>query len=297
MNYFITFFYKFLIIPVILQKICIFANSNQLTLPTLTMNERTILVALAILPVLVLGGFVYYKDKFQKEPLGMLVKAFFLGCVSAFPAILLEGLLARQYLLFGGEEMSGVLGGFYNGFIVAGFSEELCKLLLLYIAVWRSQHFDEYFDGIVYATFVSLGFAGIENVMYVFGQETYESALMTGTMRAILAVPGHFLFGVAMGYYFALAKFQPEQRWRNLVLALFVPMLLHGTYDALLMVPEAVGVTGGLVSGVLFVAFVIFDICLWKIGMRKLRNLQEMSRQQSEQTSESESFNGFNWDV
>ena len=206
----------------------------------------------------------------------MLLKAFFFGCLSVIPAIFIESFLSAGYDMLGLNFLPGVFEGLYTGFVVAGFSEELCKLLLLTLAVWRSQHFDEYFDGIVYATFVSLGFAGLENIMYVFGQDGFAASVATGSVRAILSVPAHFLFGVVMGYYFALAKFQPQNRVGNLALALIYPMTLHGTFDSLLMIPEAMGLNGTIVAVVFFALFIYFDVKLWKMGMRRLKALQEM---------------------
>ncbi len=273
------------------------------------MTENAILISLAILPVIVLAIFIYRKDKFEKEPLRMLAKAFFFGCLSVIPAILIEQALALGFFYMGGEYVSGFVTGIYNGFIVAGCSEELCKLALLALAVWKAPDFNEYFDGIVYATFVALGFAGIENLMYVFRQETFEVSLMTGGVRAILSVPGHFLFAVVMGYYFALAKFNPDKRRQNLFKAFFYPMLLHGTFDALLMIPEAMGEGGAWLSAVLFPVFIFFDVKLWKVAMRHLKGLQEMSGQQNnggsgydggydqEPPRQGDAFSGFQWDV
>lgn len=237
--------------------------------------EITLLI-LAILPVLVLSIFIYVKDKFQKEPIGMLLKAFFMGALSIVPAIVLESFLTSF------TPIRPLSGSIYTGFVVAGFSEELCKYLMLFWAVWKSPHFDEYFDGIVYATFVSLGFACFENISYVFGQDTFYSALTTGGVRAIVSVPGHFLFGVVMGYYFALAKFQPANRNGNLFKALLYPVLFHGTFDALLMVSDGLNESVGIISSVLFIIFIWFDIRLWKIGSRRLQKLQAMSENQSQ---------------
>lgn len=237
-----------------------------------------ILIAVALLPVVVLAIYIYRQDKFQKEPLHMLVKAFFFGILSIAPAIVMEQSLSMF------APVGGVAEGIYNGYVVAGFSEELCKLMLLLLAVWRSRYFDEYFDGIVYASFVSLGFACFENFSYVFGQDTFASALSTGTMRAILSVPGHFLFGVTMGYYVALVKFNKNHRFVNRIKALLVPMLLHGTFDALLMIPEGFDTISPLIPAVLFVVFIFFDLRLWKIARRRLVHLQELSAQQNYDT-------------
>lgn len=259
------------------------------------MTNNIILLSLAIFPVLLLGLYVYSQDKFEKEPFRMLLKAFLFGCLSVLPAMLIESLLSGGYEIMGGRFLPGVIRGAYTGFVVAGFTEELCKLLLLALAVWRSRYFDEYFDGIVYATFVSLGFAGLENIMYVFGQEDFATSIATGTMRAILSVPAHFLFGVVMGYYFALAKFQPGNRFGNMAKALIYPMLLHGTFDSLLMIPEAMGADGTLISSIFFIVFIYFDIKLWKIGRRRLRDLQLYDNYGSNYPQDP--FSGFNWNV
>mgnify|MGYP004445509219 CR=1 FL=1 len=251
---------------------------------------NTILLVLAVLPVVVLAVYVYVQDKQQKEPVGMLLKAFLFGILSILPAILLETVLA---LFTPGVP---VADGLYTGFVVAGFSEELCKLVMLRWAVWKSRAFDEYFDGIVYATFVSLGFACVENLQYVCMQGTFMEAVSTGSMRAVLAVPGHFLFGVSMGYFFALARFQPEKRGRHLWKALLVPVMLHGTYDALLLIPEGMPSGSEVVAGVLFVVFLWFDLRLWKIGKRRLARLQQLSSEQAAREAGG-SLSDLDWNV
>lgn len=245
------------------------------------------LLLIAVLPVLILAFVVYRQDKFNKEPIGLLIKCFFFGALSILPAAFMESMLSQF------NPGMPVVSGVYTGFVVAGCCEELCKLLLLTWAVWRSQEFDEYFDGIVYSCFVALGFACFENISYVFGQDSFFNAMYTGSVRAVLSVPGHFLFGVMMGYYFALAKFDLQHRRKNLFLAFFVPMLLHGTFDALLMIPESMGADGTIVSGILFVVLIFFDIKMWKWGVRRIRRLQELSQQQN--FDRSNPFDGFTW--
>ena len=103
----------------------------------------------AVMPVLLLLYFIYRKDKYQPEPTGRLVLTFFVGCLSVIPASLIESLLT--YLT---PEVP-LLEEVFNGFVVAGLTEESCKLALLLLVVWRSEYFDEYFDGIIYAVFLS----------------------------------------------------------------------------------------------------------------------------------------------
>lgn len=252
---------------------------------------NTTLIALAVLPVLILAYVVYKQDKIEKEPFGKLLKAFLMGCLAVVPAIALEGALTAF------TPQIPLLKGAYTGFIVAGCSEELCKLAMLYWAVWKSREFNEYFDGIVYACFVSLGFACVENIGYVTMQETFSDALSVGAVRSILSVPGHFLFGVMMGYYFALAKFIPGKKKDYLLKAFWVPMLWHGTFDSILMVAEEFGENMEVVAGVLFIVFVVFDIKMWKWGVRRIKRLQELSNEQKDERNSLRlnPFEGFKW--
>lgn len=248
-----------------------------------------LLLLLAVFPVIVLSWAVYRQDKYEKEPFGKLLKAFFFGALAIIPAIVLESILAAFVPPY------PVVAGIYEGFVVAGCCEELSKLALLALAVWKSRQFNEYFDGIVYACFVSLGFACFENIGYVFSQDIFAEALQVGSARALLSVPGHFLFGVMMGYYSALAKFDSQHRAGNLFKAFLIPMLMHGTFDALLMIPESMESGAELVSGVLFVVLVWFDVKMWKWGVRRIRRLQELSAQQD--ADRSHPFAGFDWTV
>lgn len=226
-------------------------------------ESNLLLLALAILPAVVLGIYVYIKDRFNREPLWMLAAAFFFGALSSLPALWLE-LHIEPMNPYPKESCQAA---WYTAFAVAAFSEELCKFLFLYVLVWKSRYFDEYFDGIVYAAFVALGFASLENVLYVF-----NSGFETGIGRAIFAVPCHFLVGVTMGYFFALAKFSRKwyKRWWSALMMLVMPMLLHGFYDAILM---TINLSGGT-STFLLILFIWFDIKLWKIGVKRIRKLE-----------------------
>ena len=137
-----------------------------------------LLLALAILPVIALATYIYIKDRFQREPLSLLLLALLCGALTTIPVMFVERFLQSMY------PYEGVSGALYRAFVVAGCTEEGFKLLALYLLIWRNRYFDEYFDGIVYAAFVSLGFAGVENIMYVFG-----GGVVTGIMRALLSVP------------------------------------------------------------------------------------------------------------
>lgn len=249
-----------------------------------------ILLCAAVLPVLIILFAIYKADKINKEPVGKLIVVFLCGALTTVPASFMEMFL-QQF------QPDGALpGGLYKGFCVAGFSEELVKLLVLFLLVWNSRHFDEYFDGIVYAVYVSMGFACVENIMYVFDGDSYGASMATAATRAILSVPGHFLFAVMMGYYLGLAKFATNRRKRYLLYALLVPIFFHGTFDALLMVPDGMEEGGmkWMVTSVLFIVFILFDIKMWKRGVRRIRHLQQLSADQNSEQLRNV-FEGFKW--
>ena len=215
------------------------------------------LLLLALAPVGILLAYVWLRDKYEKEPWRMLFTALLLGAFSVLPVIVLESLLMEIGLLF-----SDMFGVFWHAFVVAAFSEESFKLLFLLLLVWKSPEFNEKFDGIVYAVFVSLGFAAVENVLYVF-----DYGVEVGFSRAVTAVPGHFLFGVTMGFYVGLAKFYPEKKKQYLRSALFYPLAMHGVYDFILMANHPWVL-------LIFVPFVIF---MWRYGLKKMNQLSNVS--------------------
>jgi RsiW-degrading membrane proteinase PrsW (M82 family) len=211
----------------------------------------------SLAPVFIILFYIYFRDKYEKEPLRMLVKALLAGVLVILPVIFVEQWLSAL------SPFSGKVGAAaWHAFVVAGTTEEVFKYLALYLLIWKSPSFNEKFDGIVYAVFVSLGFAAVENVMYVL-----EGGMQTAAIRALTAVPAHAIFGVTMGYYVGIAHMYEELRKSYLQRAIFVPLLLHGIYDFILMVE----------IGWLLVLFVPYVILLYVMGMKKMKALSDTS--------------------
>ncbi|MEZ5195501.1 MAG: PrsW family glutamic-type intramembrane protease [Bacteroidales bacterium] len=126
------------------------------------------LLALALAPIFIILFYVYIRDKYEREPIGLLIKAFF------SPLTVIPILFIGSFIESFEANFSGLFAAAYRAFIVAAFNEEFFKFIALYLLIWKSSEFDEKFDGIVYAVFISLGFAAVENVMYVYqyGHET-----------------------------------------------------------------------------------------------------------------------------
>lgn len=211
----------------------------------------------SLAPVFIILFYIYFRDKYDKEPLGMLIKALLLGIFIVIPVIFVERMLMSLM-----PQSGKVAEAAYHAFVVAGFTEELFKFLALYILVWRSPSFNEKFDGIVYAVFVSLGFAGVENVLYVM-----DGGMQTALTRALTAVPAHAIFGITMGYYLGIAYMYKELRRSYLARAICIPILLHGIYDFILMVE----------IGWLLLLFIPYVIVLYIMGMRKMKVLSDSS--------------------
>jgi RsiW-degrading membrane proteinase PrsW (M82 family) len=215
-----------------------------------------ILIA-SLAPVLIILLYIYLRDKYEREPLWLLFKLVVGGALVVIPIALVE-----QALVAWMPPFRQIGAAAYHAFVVAGITEEGFKFLVLYLIAWNSRWFNEKFDGIVYAVFVSLGFAAVENIMYVV-QSGYQTALV----RALTAVPAHALFGVAMGYYFGIARMYEEIRSKYLLKAILVPVILHGIYDFILMV--------GI--GWLLMLFIPYVVYLYMAGMRKIRILSDAS--------------------
>lgn len=229
---------------------------------------RTILIT-ALFPIVILILLIYWRDRNSPEPLRLIIKAFLLGIFS----ILLSLCISLPLSMIGlfPDYASTLLDSISISFLGAAIPEEIAKFVMLWLLLRKNSHFDEKMDGIVYAVCVSLGFAALENVMYLFNNS--ESFIKVGIVRALFSVPGHFCFGILMGYYYSLAHFNFSEKVKNFVLALVVPILFHGIYDSILFsinnVPEAVSI-------ILFLVFLYFCFRMWQYAGKKIKEHLEI---------------------
>ena len=247
------------------------------------------LLGLTILPVFLLMLFIYKQDKYQKEPIKKLVKAFFGGTLAIAFTFALDFFIELTL----GRIPALANTVFYSAFVEAGIPEEISKFLIFMIFIWRDKDFDEYFDGIVYACFIGLGFACLENIMYVYSAtvESLAGGFVTSFFRALLSVPGHFLFGVILGYFLSMAKFKPQKKALYILTGLGLAMLAHGLFDWLLMVTE--GLSTGLTI-LVYAFFILGDVGLWFFAVSLIRRQQENSRLQQIENESAISDNEIN---
>lgn len=186
-------------------------------------------ILVAIVPSLLIAGFIYWQDKYEREKALPMLVCFVLGAVITMPALFLEAKADS----IGWSESENFWMTFFVAFIVVAFNEELFKFIALYLFPFQQKFFNEPFDGIVYAVMIGMGFAMVENILYV-----HRFGIADTWGRAFTAVPSHGVYAIIMGYYAGLAKFNAAQRGSLLLKGLLFATLLHGAYDLFLLQQE-----------------------------------------------------------
>lgn len=220
---------------------------------------------LAIAPGAALIWYIVVRDKYDREPISLLVRCFFFGLLSIIPAIILETIGSQ----FGLEENASLSAIAIFSFIIIAGSEEWSKYIFLRWGAYHKPAFDEPFDGIVYSVMVSMGFATGENLMYVFSS---DSPLQTAIMRMVTAVPAHYTFAVMMGYFVGMSKFKPERKWSLILMGLGSAIFFHGAYDFFLLQQSYPEIAGGA-----FVSLVVAIL----LSRKAVKIHSEHSKQQS----------------
>lgn len=189
----------------------------------------------------------------------MLALSFLIGALITLPIAGIEFELTHRLIKLG---VGGSLKNFLNAFAIAGIVEEGVKYIAVYLFLRRNRFFDQCYDGIVYAAFISLGFASVENLLYI-----WRLGFETAIVRAFMSIPAHMLFAVFMGYYFALGfRSDQKKRTKHFLFALIVPVILHGLYDFFLFDLQKSPV-------IYFVLTTILCLSLWRYGLRRIRTL------------------------
>ncbi|PKP25122.1 MAG: PrsW family intramembrane metalloprotease [Bacteroidetes bacterium HGW-Bacteroidetes-2] len=188
--------------------------------------EALFLIGIALAPGAAIGLFIWLRDQYDREPLKHMVLSFILGVLCAIPAVILSTILGK----FIPVDFGNIVSVAVYALIVVAFAEEFAKFLVLRFYAFRQKEFNEPFDGIVYGAIISLGFAGIENILYIA-----DGGLQIGLLRMFTAVPAHASFGIIMGYYFGMAWQHKERAKEYKLKGLLAAIVLHGLYNFFLM--------------------------------------------------------------
>jgi protease PrsW len=204
------------------------------------------LLALALAPGAAIMLYIYLKDKHEREPLGLLLISFVYGIFSTFITLIIS--MPLELIIINQQNAAQL---FVDAFFKVALVEEFSKFLFIRFVLFRNKNFNEPFDGIVYAAMVGMGFATLENIIYV-----YQYGMATGIMRMFTAVPAHACFAILMGYYLGRAKFTKHKNLYYSLLALISATVFHGLYDYFLFITFVPGIwIGAAIS--LIVAIVL----------------------------------------
>ncbi|MBP6686657.1 MAG: PrsW family intramembrane metalloprotease [Lacibacter sp.] len=229
-----------------------------------------LLLALSIAPGIAISLYIFLKDRFNREPHLNLIVCFLLGCLSVIPALIIQIFTTKPVERLMGE---GIFFTAVFAYLIVGFSEEWSKYIMLRSYAYPKKSFDEPFDGIVYSVMIGMGFATVENILYV-----QQHGLGTALVRMFLSVPAHATFAVLMGYFAGKAKFKPERRTFYLFTGIFWAAFFHGTYDFFLFLQGNSTVNRFLSDGLLFIGAVAsFIVAVW-LSKKAIKEHHDLSK-------------------
>ena len=222
------------------------------------------MLLLAVIPSIVLFIIVWKGDRYEKEPPKLLIKLFLLGALTTVSASVIE--LFFGDVVLGFMDHQGMLYILIENFLIVALAEEAGKFVVLKKVTWKHPAFNYTFDAVVYAVTVSLGFATLENILYLV-----ENDISVAIIRAIFSVPGHVIDAIYMGYYYGFAKYSEayndmKLKKKYMKRAFLVPVLIHGFYDFCLSTEY----------GILILVFLVFEIVITVITIRKFLMLSRV---------------------
>jgi protease PrsW len=218
------------------------------------MIDPYVLLVLAVAPGVFWLWYFYQWDRFEPEPKVLVALMFVLGVLVTIPVALVQGFIAIL-----------IVSPIIMASVVAPIVEEYAKFFIVRRTMYRNPEFNEPMDGIVYAVAVGLGFASLENILYVFAAYLESPALGVGTLviRALLSVPGHAIFAGMWGYALGIAKFAaPDRRQGIVIRGLVLAMVLHGLFNFLL------GLADYFIYSLLIFLLVLIPVMWWLIHRR-----------------------------
>jgi len=231
---------------------------------------------LIIAPVAILLYYFWVRDKWQREPWSLIFKLFGLGCVAVIPAAIIELIIPGNRLV-----LDGIPEAMFSAFIGVSLVEESVKYIFTYFFTFRSRHFNEEYDGIVYGVSVGLGFAFLENILYVASAVFFDQApIAIAIQRALTAVPVHALNGVIMGFFIGRAHFErnPSRRLFINFQGLLYAVLIHGLYDFFIFTVPSL--PSNIVTWAIIGIFSIMAI-QWAIALALTKTASDRSESQT----------------
>lgn len=234
------------------------------------MGSVIIMLLAGLLPAILLVLYIRYRDKQQPEPWGKIVKGVIYGVLSIFFTILISQIWEPLPFIFGLGWLydipivRGIVISFYN----AAIPEETAKLFMLWLLLRKNKEFNQNIDGIVYAVCIAMGFAGLENVVYIFneGDASWQAVAIT---RCLFAVPGHYIDGILMGFFYSLVHFRPNKYGKYRSMIWIAPVVAHGIYDSICFLGEEHYVLGTFI----YIPLIWFCVKMHKFCFRRIKKM------------------------
>lgn len=234
--------------------------------------DNVFFISLCIVPSLILLSYIYLKDTVEKEPFYLLLLLFIGGTIACVTSILLSD-LSKKYIDFLNAAYTdmNIFQILFKVLFTIVFIEEGLKWIVNYIIIWHNKNFKHIYDPIVYCTFVAIGFATLENIIYGITFSSYGITPLI--MRGLISVPSHAVFGIFMGYYLGISKNalmynKNKQSRKYKFLSIFIPIYFHFIYDLFLVKKNFI----------MYSIFIIYIIVIYILAYNKIKQLSSVHK-------------------
>ena len=247
-----------------------------------------IMILAGLLPAILLVLYVKYRDKQQPEPWSKIAKGVLYGILSIVLTIVITRFWNPLPFIMGIGWVYDIpfVRGIFTAFYNAAIPEETAKLFMLWLLLRKNDEFNQNIDGIVYAVCVAMGFAGLENIMYIFDEEkgTWQDVAI---IRSLFAVPGHYIFGILMGFFYSIVHFRPYRygKYKNMIW--IAPVFAHGLYDSICFIGEE----HYLIGAFIYIPLIWFCVKMHKFCFRRINKMLLFDEDRDDLTKFTEAMN------
>lgn len=241
----------------------------------LSLFELMGVLILSLVPIIILLTLVLYSDRKSREPFYLILICIFSGFFTISLSIILGKILLPQLDVFRDKIFSLET---FNVFRIAVLAmiEEISKLIVLYVFMAHNKKFDDIYDGFVYSSIIALSFAGMETILYVFNEPTYQDMTSLAVLRNFSTVPLHLVCGIVMGYYVAVERFSKKNssKIRKISKSLIIPTFIHTVYNCFFSL-TMINLTSKPYA---LIIIILFLVSVYLIGIEHLEKIVEVNK-------------------
>lgn len=230
---------------------------------------------LSLVPTIILLLLVLYSDKKSREPLSLIFICIFSGFFTISFSMLLGKITLPQLnifrdVIFNSESFNIIK------IIILAMIEEYSKLMVLYVFMSHNKKFDDIYDGFVYSALIALSFAGMETILYVFNESTYQDMTSLAVLRDISTIPLHLVCGIAMGYYVAIERFSKTKLYklRKIAKSIIIPTFIHSVYNCFF----SLTMINLRSKSYALIVILLFLLSIYAIGVAYLRKIIDLNK-------------------